>query len=62
MPIMAGWKACPTKTTPAPERLNAYTAVLKFSRHTNINTLQFYLDRESRSQGKIADLVATASE
>jgi len=38
------------------------TAVLKFSRHTNINTLQFYLDQESGLQGKIADLVATASE
>jgi integrase len=38
------------------------TAVLKFSRHTNMSTLQYYLDQESPTQGKIADLVATASE
>ncbi len=38
------------------------TSILKFSRHANMTTLQFYLDQESRLQGKIADLVAAASE
>jgi integrase/recombinase XerC len=38
------------------------TSVLKFSRHTNMATLQFYLDQEAGLQGKIADLVAAASE
>ncbi len=38
------------------------TSILKFSRHSNMTTLQFYLDQESRLQGKIADLVAAASE
>ena len=36
------------------------TSILKFSRHSNMTTLQFYLDQESRLQGKIADLVAAA--
>lgn len=38
------------------------TSILKFSRHANMTTLQFYLDQESHLQGKIADLVAAASE
>jgi hypothetical protein len=38
------------------------TTVLKFSRHTNMATLQFYLDQEACLQGKIADLVAAASQ
>ncbi|MGO9571930.1 MAG: tyrosine-type recombinase/integrase [Desulfomonilaceae bacterium] len=38
------------------------TSVLKFSRHSNMSTLQYYIDQESRIQGKIADLVAAASE
>jgi hypothetical protein len=38
MPIMAGWKACPTKTAPAPERLNTYQICIKaFALKTKIN-------------------------
>jgi len=38
MPIMAGWKACPTKTAPAAERLNTYQIRIKlFALKTKIN-------------------------
>ena len=34
------------------------TEVLPFSRHRNVSTLQIYRDRESDTQGKLAELVS----